>query len=76
MEHMDSTPLTSTRIKVTTDQDPVLSAVRRQVQEAWPTNDADDRPDLQRYVQRRYELSTEGGLCVVGEWGCGTGKGT
>ena len=66
MEHLDSTPLTSTQIKAWTDTDPTLSKVRRWVQEGWPSQDVEDREDLLPFQRRRYELSTEGG-CVL--WG-------
>lgn len=48
-----------------TDTDPILSAVKRRVQEGWPDNDGKSE-DIQPYSRRRYELSTEGG-CVF--WG-------
>ena len=69
VNYLDSTPLSSSRIRVWTDNDPVLSVVRRRVQEGWPAEDREDSQDLLPFFRRRYELSTEGG-CVCGgaEW--------
>ena len=36
VEYLDSTPLTSSQIRVWTDHDPVLSKVRKWVKEGWP----------------------------------------
>ena len=65
VEYCDSTPLTSSQIRVWTDHDPTLSKVRKWVQEGWPARAQGD-PDLKPYCQRRDELSTEGG-CLL--WG-------
>ena len=65
MERLDSSPLSSTQIRQWTDTDPILSAIRRRVQEGWPARE-EERPDLLPYHRRRYELSTEG-VCVL--WG-------
>jgi transposase InsO family protein len=66
MEHLDSTPLSCTQIRIWTDHDPILSRVRKWVQKGWPAQDQEDKQDLQPYYHRREELSTEGG-CVL--WG-------
>ena len=66
VEYLDSTPLSCTQIRTWTDHDPILSRVRRWVQEGWPAQDRRNQEDLQPYVRRRDELSTEGG-CVL--WG-------
>ena len=65
VEFLDSTPLSCTQIRVWTDHDPTLSRVRKWVQEGWPAQACTDE-DLQPYVRRKDELSTEGG-CVL--WG-------
>ena len=65
VEYLDSTPLTSSKIRVWTVHDPILSKVMKWVQEGWPAR-ARTESDLQPYFQRRDELSTEGG-CLL--WG-------
>ena len=40
MEHLSTTPLSSTHIKTLTDRDPILSRVRRLVQEGWSDQEA------------------------------------
>ena len=68
MEHLSSTPLTSTVIKRWTDRDPTLSKVRRWVLEGWPERETDvGSSELVPYHRRRWELGVEGG-CVL--WGC------
>ena len=69
MEHLETTPLSSTQIKSWTDTDPILSRVRCWVQEGWPERDAgsESNTELAPYFRRRWELGVEGG-CVV--WGC------
>ena len=67
VEYLDSTPLTCTQIRIWTDHDPILSRVRRWVQEGWPAQDQRNQVEFQPYDCRRNELSTEGGVCVVGE---------
>ena len=72
MEHLSTTPLSSSHIKTLTDVDPSLSRVRRLVQEGWPDNVAvpvDDR-EFSSYPKRRLELSVEGCVCGggVGWW--------
>ena len=68
MEHLSTTPLSSSHIKTLTDADPSLSRVRRLVQEGWPDNVAapgDDR-EFSSYAKRRLEFVEVG--CVL--WGC------
>ena len=48
MEHLDTSPLTSSQIRAWTDRDPLL--------EGWPMEIAEDQ-DLTPYIRRRYELS-------------------
>ena len=65
MEQLDSTPISSTQIRQWTDRDPILSKVRRRVQDGW--SDQQERgQDFLPFFRRRDELSTEGG-CVM--WG-------
>ena len=66
VEHLDSTPLSCTQIRIWTDHDPTLSRVRKWVQEGWPAQDQNVTPDLQPYFRQRDELSLEVG-CVL--WG-------
>ena len=42
INYLDSTPLPNDQIRVWTNNDPVLSAVRRRVQEGWPERDAEE----------------------------------
>ena len=65
VKYLDSTPLSSSQIRVWTDHDPTLSRVRKWTQEGWPVRTQRD-VDLQPYCHRRDELSTEGG-CLL--WG-------
>ena len=69
VEHLATTPVSSTQIKSWTDTDPTLSKVRNWVQGGWPEQDADVESDekLLPYIRRWLELSMEGG-CVL--WGC------
>ena len=64
MEHLDSTPLTCTQIRIWTDHDPTLSRVRKWLQEGWPAQDQTDKQDLQPFYQQRDELRSEEG-CVL-----------
>lgn len=66
MEHLDASPLSSTQIKNWTDTDPILSKVKKWVQEGGRTDDLEGRQEFLPFVRRRYELSVEGG-CVL--WG-------
>ena len=66
VEHMDSTHLSCSQIRRWTDHDPTLSRVRKWVQEGWPAQEQSNDLNLQSYVRRKDELSTEGG-CVL--WG-------
>ena len=58
MEHLDSTPLSSTQIKSWTDTDLILSKVRKWVQKGWPDrqDDTETNEDLSPYSRRRLEL--------------------
>ena len=67
MEHLTTTPLSCTQIKLWMDCDPTLSKVRQWVQEGWPDTDAETSEELQPYVRRKLELSVGEG-CVL--WGC------
>ena len=72
MEHLSTTPLSSSHIKTLTDADPSLLRVRRLVQEGWPDNVTapEDDQEFSSYAKRRFELSVEGGVCCggVGLW--------
>ena len=61
MEHLSTTPLSSSQIKVWTNSDPTLSKVRQWVQEGWPES-VETSDKLQPYVRRKLELSVEGVL--------------
>ena len=67
VEHLATTPVSSTQIKSWTDTDPTLSKVRHWVQDGWPDADEESDEKLSPYLRRRLELSMEGG-CVL--WGC------
>lgn len=66
VEYLDTTPLSCAKIKLWTDHDPVLSRIRKWVQEGWPKEFKEGSPELQPFIRRRDELSTEGG-CIL--WG-------
>ena len=66
MEHLSTTPLSSSQIQRWTDQDPTLSKVKRWVLEGWPESPEADQ-ELSSYVKRRFELEVDGG-CLL--WGC------
>ena len=66
MQHLNSTPVSTSNIRIWTEQDPILAKVKRWVLSGWPTQPADEREELRPYRQRRYELSVEEG-CVL--WG-------
>lgn len=63
MVYLDSSPLSSTQIQRWTDTDPILSAVKRWVQEGWPDNNEKSEDILSQKVRTKYR----GGMCVVGE---------
>ena len=67
-EHLDSTPLSCTQIRMWTDHDPTLSRVTKWVQDGWPAPDQKDKQDLQPYYQRKDELSMEGVCVLWGNW--------
>ena len=66
MEHLNSTPLTSDKIKEWTTKDPVLSKVKAWVQTGWPDGMTSVQQELQPFVRRKNELSVETG-CIL--WG-------
>ena len=63
MDTLQSSPVTSAKIKQWTDRDPLLSHVRRMVLHGW--HDSDD-PKLCPFTRRKEELSVQDG-CVL--WG-------
>ena len=69
MEHLSTTPLSSSQIKLWTDSDPTIAKVRQWVLEGWPDS-TETSEELQPYVRRKLELSVEGGVCCggVGWW--------
>ena len=72
MEHLSTTPLSSSRIKSLTDGDPTLSRVRCLVLDGWSGQEAEPGNDSEfaAYARRRLELSVEGDVCCggVGWW--------
>ena len=58
------TPVTAKQVKEWTDKDPILSKVRTKIQQGDRT--PDDNPQIQPYVKRIDELSTQDG-CLM--WG-------
>ena len=65
MEHLTTTPVSARQIKHCTERDPLLSKVKRYVQQGWPEVMQDDS-DVRPYERRRCELSLHDG-CVL--WG-------
>ena len=64
MEYLDTTPTSSTQVRVWTERDPKLSKVREWILTGWPAQEIE--PELQPYFRRKDELSVEDG-CVL--WG-------
>ena len=65
MEYMDASTITSSKIRVWTEQDSVLAKVKSLVLTGWPDKTPDDE-QLHPYSNRRRELSIGQG-CVL--WG-------
>ena len=67
MEYLDSSPVSSSQIRMWTDRDPLLSKVKQWTLSGWPADDTDDEmEELRPFRRRRYELCVEEG-CVL--WG-------
>ena len=66
MEHLDTSPVSSSQIRSWTDNDPILAKVKTWVQSGWPTQENVEVEELRPYTMRRYELSVEEG-CLL--WG-------
>ena len=66
MEHLNASPVTSDKIRVWTDHDPVLAKVKVWVQTGWPDDRTTTDQDFRPYRRRQNELSVEDG-CVL--WG-------
>ena len=66
MEHLASTPVTASQIKLHTDRDPLLSKVKQFVQQGWPDRVNSESTDMQPYERRKNELSLHDG-CLL--WG-------
>jgi hypothetical protein len=64
MDHLESTPVNSDKIRVWTGRDPMLSQVRESVLTGWPAECPD--PNMKPYVVRKDELSVHDG-CIM--WG-------
>ena len=65
MEYLDSSPITSSRIRELTDRDPTLSKVKGWILSGWP-REPPEAEEFRPYVHRKSELSVEDG-CVL--WG-------
>ena len=65
MEYLDSSPITSSQIRVLTDQDPTLSKVKVWILSGWP-REPPEAEEFRPYFNRKSELSVEDG-CVL--WG-------
>ena len=65
MEHLTTTPVFACQIKQCTDRDPLLSKVKRYVQQGWP-GVVSEESVLRPYERRKNELSLLDG-CVL--WG-------
>ena len=66
MEYLDSSPVSSAQIRTWTDQDPLMSKVKRWILSGWPDHTPSEEEELKPFSRRRYELSVEDG-CVL--WG-------
>ena len=64
MESLWISPVTVTQVKRWTDLDPVLSTVRKFVQQGWPRSVS---PDLHPYHSRQMELSIQDQCFAVGK---------
>jgi hypothetical protein len=65
MEYLDSSPITSSQIRVLTDQDPTLSKVKVWILSGWPCKPP-EAEEFRPYFHRKSELSVDEG-CVL--WG-------
>ena len=65
MEHLTTTPVSTRQIKHCTDRDPLLSKVKRYVQQGWPEAVSEENV-MKPYERRKNELSLQDG-CVL--WG-------
>ena len=61
MEHLNSTPVTASRIRTLTSQDPLLSKVKQCVQHGWPES---TEPEMKPFTVRQDELSIQDG-CLL-----------
>ena len=66
MEHLASTPVTASQIRVYTNRDSLLSKVRQFVQQGWPERVEGESTDIQPFERRKNELSLHDG-CLL--WG-------
>ena len=67
MEHLASTPVTASQIRVHTNRDPLLSKVKQFVQQGWPERvEGESTNNVQPYKRRKNELSLYDG-CLLGE---------
>ena len=62
MEALNMTPVTAKQVKEWTDKDLILSKVRTKIKQGDRT--PDDNPQIQSFVKRIYELSTQDG-CLM-----------
>ncbi|XP_041379597.1 uncharacterized protein K02A2.6-like [Gigantopelta aegis] len=63
METIQSSPITSTKIKSWTDKDPILARVRNCTLKGWTKTSAED---LRPFSQRKEELSVQDGCILLG----------
>jgi hypothetical protein len=66
MEHLASTPVSASQIRMHTNRDPLLSEVKQLVQQGWPGRMEGKSTDMQPYERRKNELSLQDG-CLL--WG-------
>ena len=64
MEYLDASPVTSSQIRLWTDQDPVLAKIKEWVLTGWPEKPPEE--ELRAYFHRKREFSVEDG-CLL--WG-------
>ena len=65
MEYLDTSPVTSSQIRLWTDQDPVLAKIKSWILSGWPENPPIEE-DVRPFLHRQRELSVEDGILLWG----------
>ena len=66
MEYLDTSPVTSARIKSWTEHDPILAKVKAMILTGWPAQTTSIEEELRPFVRRKDELSVEDGCVLSG----------